>query len=374
MSAGRLADVLSGACSLLGVPGTADRLELRARLGDARRIAVLLVDGLGYHLLGRAAPHAPVLADVLSGGLGQLSELACGFPSTTPTSITTLGTGVGAGEHGIVGFTVNLPGTDHRLTHVLWRDEPSPRAWQPVPPLLERSAAAGVRTALVTRPEFAGSGLTLAAYGGVPLVAATGTAELAAGMRAELAAGPGLVYGYYPSLDTVAHTHGLASPQWAQEAAAVDRLIGELADQLPPDAALLVTADHGAIDVPPQARVDIAADPRLAAGLRVVAGEPRVRYLHVLPGAGADVADTWRGVLGARARVLTRDEAIGEGLYGPVPAAHAARIGDLVVICAGDTVVLATDREPEAVAKLVGFHGALTPAETAVPLISFVGS
>ena len=50
-----------------------------------------------------------------------------------------------------------------------------------------------------------------------------------------------------------------------------------------------------------QARFDVGVDPRLATGLRVVAGEPRVRYLHTLPGATADVISAWRAILGPAA-------------------------------------------------------------------------
>jgi hypothetical protein len=95
-----------------------------------------------------------------------------------------------------------------------------------------------------------------------------------------------------------------------------------------------------------------------------------VRYLHVRDGAAADVQATWRAVLGERADVLSRDEAVTSGLFGAVRPEHAARIGDVVVVCTADTAVLATDREPPEVAQLVGFHGAATPAEMAIPLIT----
>ena len=370
---GGLSDVLVSACALLGVPGTADRLRLAELVGAPRRICVLLVDGLGYHLLPQAAPHAPLLADVLAGRTGALHELGCSFPSTTPTSLTTLATGVLPGAHGVLGFTVNVPGTERVLTHVAWRDDPTPREWQPVPSLFDRAAAAGTRVSVVSRPEFAGSGLTVAAYGTPRYVGAEHAEQLAEQMLAELAAGPGLVYGYHPTLDAVAHQHGIASPDWARAAAAVDRLITRIADGLPEDAALFVTADHGALDVPADGRIDLDADPRLTAGVRVVAGEPRARYLHTVPGSTADVLATWRELLAGRARVLGREEAVAAGLFGAVPEEHLPRIGDVVVIAEGDTVILASAHEPESVGKLVAYHGALTAAETAIPLISLGG-
>lgn len=371
--AGRLVDVLPSTLAVLGVPGAADPLGLAERLAGVRRAAVLLVDGLGYHLLATAAPHAPTVAAALAGSAGTLDELTCGFPSTTPTSLVSLGTGALPGAHGVVGFTVNVPGTDRVLTHVLWRDEPEPAAWQPVPTLFARAAAAGLDPVVVARPEFEGSGLTVSAYGGARFVGAARSEDVAAAMTAALRSGSRLVYGYHPTVDTVAHLHGIASPDWERAVASADRLITRVAESLPADAALLVTADHGALDVPAADRVDAGTDPALAAGVRVFAGEPRVRYLHVQPGAAGDVVAAWRAVLGERADVVTREEAVDAGWFGPVPGEHLARIGDVVVVCRGRTVVLASGHEPESVSRLVAFHGSTTPEETAIPLLVLRG-
>jgi hypothetical protein len=373
-SGGHLAQVLPSALSVLGMRGVSDGLCLAARLGDVRRIAVLLVDGLGYRLLPAAADTAPTIADVLGGRLGSLDELACAFPSTTPTSLVTFGTGALSGAHGVLGFTVNVPGTDRVLSHITWRDDPDPATWQPVPTLFARAAAADLRVAVVSRPEFAGSGLTEAAYGDAPYVGAARADQLADRMITQLRAGPGLVYGYHPTLDTVSHLHGIDSRQWRRAARSVDRLITRLVDGLPADAALLVTADHGALDVPAEGRADVGTDPRLSAGLRLVAGEPRVRYLHTVPGASADVLAAWRAVLGSAASVVPREEAVASGWFGPVPEEHLARIGDVVVVCHDRTVVLATGYEPDIVATLVAYHGSTTPVETAIPLIVIRGS
>jgi hypothetical protein len=369
-----LIDVLPGALAVLGVPGSPDPLGLRESLAGVRRIAVLLVDGLGYHLLPVAAPGAPVLADVLAGRLGTLSELSSAFPSTTPTSLVSLGTGAVPGEHGVLGFTVRIPGTDRVLVHVDWAGDPDPAEWQPVPTQFERAAEAGIRVEVLARPGFAGSGLTESAYRGARYHPTPDDA-LAERMLAELtrSPGPALVYGYYPALDTASHLSGIDSPQWMAEASIVDGLVTALVDRLPADAALLVTADHGALDVPPDCRFDCGLDPRLSAGLAAVAGEPRVRYLYTRPGATADVLAAWRSVLGAAADVLTRDEAVATGWFGPVAGRNLARIGDVVVVCRDRYAVLATGYEPATVGKLVAFHGALTSVETAVPLIIHSG-
>ncbi len=354
---GSICDVLPTAAALLA--------------DEVRRVAVVLVDGMGWHLLPALAADAPLLASVLAGNAGRLDELACTFPSTTPTSLASLSTGVGPGEHGILGFTVKLPGSDRVLTHIFWRDDPPAAQWQPVPTWFERLRQAGVATAAVLPAAFVGSGLTEAVYRGAQLRPATRDDDYAQIVVDQLRATPGLLYAYTADLDTAAHLFGIESPEWHAVAVRVDALLTRLVEALPSDAALLITADHGGVNVPAHARIDLDTDPRLRAGVRAVAGEPRVRYLHTEPGATPDVIAAWTELLAKRAEVCSRDDAVTAGLFGPVRSDHLARIGDVVVTCRGDTAVLATGHEPPEVARLVGFHGAATPAELAIPLITF---
>lgn len=375
---GSLADVLPSALAVLGVPGAADPLGLVGQLDGVRRVAVLLVDGLGWHQIPTAAPYAPRLAE-LAARAGR--PLTSGFPSTTPTSLVSLGTGAPPGAHGVLGFRVNVPGTDRVLTHIDWptspaarhwsAEVPEPRRWQPLPTQLERAEAAGVAVTVVSRPEYAGSGLTVAANRGGTYRGAADPTALATEMLAALTAGDGptLVYGYHPDLDTQGHLSGVDSTPWRAAAADVDALLVRLVDGLPAGAALLVTADHGQLNVPQDHRFDLDTDPRLRAGVRVVAGEPRVRYLHVAPGAAADVMATWSGVLGEAAWVTSRAEAIAAGWFGPVPAAHLQRVGDVVVVCQGAYAVLATKSENPIESKLVAYHGSCTAVEMTIPLL-----
>jgi len=372
---GSICDVLPAAAALLGVAGAVDKLALTDWVGmdQVDRVAVLLVDGMGWHLLGELADSAPLLASVLTGHTGRLSQLVCTFPSTTPTSLVSLGTGAQPGEHGILGFTLNVPGTDRVINHIFWRDDPPHATWQPLPTWFERLRATGVSARAVLPAAFMGSGLTDAAYRGAEFRPAEMSDGYAGQVTDELRAAPGLVYGYTAELDTAAHVFGIGSPEWHAAAAHVDALLSRLVESLSAGTVLLVTADHGGLNVPPDARVDLDTDPRLTQGVRVVAGEPRVRYLHTEPGAGTDVQATWSETLCGRAAVYSRAQAVATGMFGPVNPRNLARIGDVVVVCAGDAALLATAHEPPETARLIGFHGGATAAEMAIPLIAWHG-
>jgi hypothetical protein len=365
-TAARLAVMAGSICDVM--PAAAALLD-----GEVRRVAVVLVDGMGWHLLAELADDAPLLASVLAGEAGRLEELACTFPATTPTSLVSLTTGAMPGEHGILGFTVKLPDSDRVLNHIFWRDDPPAAQWQPVPTWFERLRHAGVGARAVLPAAFLGSGLTEAAYRGAELHAANRDDDYAQLVADQLRVAPGLVYAYTAALDTAAHLFGVASPEWHAAAVHVDALLSRLVEALPPDAALLITADHGGLNVPPHQRIDLDADPRLRAGVGAVAGDPRVRYLYTEPGAASDVIAAWAELLDGRAEVRSRDDAVAAGLFGTVCREHLPRIGDVVVTCTGDTAVLATAHEPPEVAQLVGFHGAATPVEMAIPLITFHG-
>ncbi|MCZ2857076.1 alkaline phosphatase family protein [Blastococcus sp. VKM Ac-2987] len=369
-----LADVLPGVAATLGAPVPrgdlpADPLGLASALHGARRVAVLLVDGLGADLVRAHADLAPTLAALAS----PVGDLQAPCPSTTPVSLTTIGTGLPPGSHGVLGFVTEVPGEGRTLNHTQWADDPDPAAWQARPTVFEHAAADGVAVTAVGPWAYAGSGLTVAAYRGADYTGAVGPGDLTALMRSALDQGPrALVYGYMAELDLTGHVRGVDSPSWRAQLALVDRVVEQLVDGLPDDAALLVTADHGMLDVPAHTRLDLDDEPDLADGVRLLAGEPRARYVHTEPGAQTDVLDRWRGVLGDRAWVVGREEAVASGIFGAVDDALAARIGDVVALARGSWVLVSPRLEPGP-SRLAAYHGSLTATELAIPLLAARG-
>ena len=364
-----LAELLPATAHLLGVPGfpgdtngLVGRLE-RA-LGAPRHVIVLLVDGLGAVQLAEHAAVAPCLTGML-----EVGPLAAPFPSTTCVSLTSLGTGLAPGMHGIVGTSFRLD-DGSVLAPLSWGVEPNPIATQPEPTVLERAAGAGVLVTSAAPAAHRTSGLTRAAlrggeYPGADTLPARIAVTAAAIARARTEQRASLTYVYWPDLDKAGHVHGVASAAYRAALARVDSLVLGLRDLVGEDVVLLVTADHGMIDIPDDRRVDIESRPALRRDVVTILGEPRVRHVYTVEGRGEQVRRTWAEELGDRAEVRTRAEV--SDLLGPVDEWYEDRIGDVVAI-AHDNWALASDRVDRIVSGLRGQHGGLTRAEVLVPL------
>lgn len=358
---GSIADVLPSIAGNLGVPGDANVLDLP----KSQRYAVLLLDGLGWNLLKRNADAAPYLASLLPAG----RQLTAGVPSTTAASLTSFGTGLPPGAHGIVGYTSIVPETGGLLNSLTWDAGVDPRKWQPHPTVFDRLEAAGVTTRNVSKARFDGSGLTAAAFRGSAHRGADSVQERLDAARFAIREGDSaLVYVYDSQLDHIGHGAGCESQRWRDELIAADQLAERLRASLPAGTVLLVVADHGMIDVPAEDLVDIDKDPDLLAGLRLVAGESRFRHLYCVDGATEDVRATYQARLGDSALVLTREDAAARGWFGRVEPRVAPRIGDVVVASFGSVALVASRRFPHE-AGLIGLHGSLTPDEMTIPLL-----
>ncbi len=268
-----------------------------APVAGASQIVLLVLDGLGAEQLQSRAPLAPVLS---SGEGRAITSVA---PSTTATALTTLVTGTVPAAHGVVGYRValdgkvmnvlqwSLDGVDARVkvpAHVFQPCSSFPGATAPVP--------------VVTRNDYGPTGFTAAHLGPAELHRWYTPAGLVTGVRQLVTAGAPFVYAYYEGIDKVAHAQGLGE-HYDDELRAVDRLVADVLDVLPVGTALVVTADHGQVDVGSSIAV---LGPEIMRHVRLISGEGRFRWLHVSPGATADVTAAAGELYGDEAWVRTR--------------------------------------------------------------------
>ena len=353
----------------------ANRLELPA----VDRAVVVLIDGLGADPLRERAGHARTLASAMAT---KADIIATGVPTTTAAALATLTTGVGPGEHGIVGYAA-VDAANDRVVNQLrgWDLRMQPEVWQPVPTLFEQAGGRGLDAVVIGAPQYRDSGFTHAVLRGARYLEGRRPADRAAALIELLAdqSWRGIAYVYLPELDQAAHQHGWRSHEWTTALETADATVASVLPVLAEPRSkvrtgLLVTADHGMVDVPPHGHVVLEPGAELLRGVHHVAGEPRMLHLHTKDGTAeaiTDLADRWRASEASRSWIATRQEAIDAGWFGPVRPDVLPRIGE-VLIAARSLVAYATaEQEAAGAGSMVGQHGSWTPEETRVPLLRF---
>jgi hypothetical protein len=341
--------------------------EVERRLLSGERVVLLLLDAFGLRFLERHEDH-PFVRRL------DVAPLQTQTPSTTTAHIPTLHFGVPVTEHGLYEWNVYEPSLDDVIVPFLFaRAGAKPgtllaegfdvRRLSPGPSLYERLAERGIRSATYGPDRIAGSPFGKVALAGSSTHPfpdlATGIRELAAAMADP--EGPHYANLYWDMIDATGHVHGPSSPEF-------DASIRDALDALEPltrleGVTVLLTADHGQVDVSPD-RVDYLDElwPGLSEYLTVSkpAGSARDVFLHVREPDTviAQLSDR----LGDRAEVRPA-----ASLFDSVGERLEARLADVVVLPApGREAWLRSSAGVEQ--HFRGHHGGLDPAETATYL------
>ena len=361
-----LSDLLPSAAAALGAPGFSNVLDLP----EASKYCIIMVDGLGHRLAKKHRGYLPFITKA------EARHIIAAYPTTTACSLTTLGTGVPPGRHGVLGYDVYDPERD-TVNNMLSGWDPSldiPR-WQPEPTVFQRLTGTGVQPITVSMPRFADSGLTRASLHSSDY---RGANSMPARVRTAIETlnepGSQLVYLYFDETDVIGHRYGVDSTHWREVAEEVDLWVRKFITGLNRTKAgaktkVFLTADHGMVDVPESGRIDLAAEPELMNQVHTTAGDPRFLQIFLKPGVKQDAVrslleDRW----GNKVWVLDRAQQLASGWFGEVPAAHRGRLGDLLVAAYEPIAFFDTNRVGTRALGMVGQHGSLTAVEREVPL------
>lgn len=359
----RLADVLTSSLAALG------SRDNPLGLSPATHAAVLVVDGLGASNLRERQGHARWITQAWARR-GLVAD--SGFPSTTASALTSLTTGLLAGQHGIAGYTLRDPASGVIVNHLKpWGEGIQADAWQRGKTVFERAHSAQIASLALGEPRFAGTDFTRHTWRGATFRGVSSLAEQAQHMRQFFDEHDhALVYLYWPALDRTGHSSGVGSDSWIHRLEELDQEIEQLAGYLREGEGLVVTSDHGMVDVPQEDKLILTEDSPLLRGIRAWAGEPRAPQLYFDdPYLAADQAAAWQETLGAAVRVMTRQEIVDGGVMGEVADEVAPRIGDFVVACIGSLAVYRESQSSPTSMAMVGQHGSLTLREREIPVI-----
>lgn len=328
-----------------------------APVAGADAVVLLVLDGLGWDQLQAHRELMPTVASMAGGPIHTVA------PTTTATALTSITTGLTPAEHGLVGYRMVLGGD---IVNVLrWysgdqavRRSHPPRDVQPFEPFL------GQTVPVVSIAELQGSAFSEAHLRGCVPVGWRAASSIAVEARRQIAEGARFVYCYYGGVDKIAHERGFGE-YYEAELRAADRIVSDVLSALPTRTTLLVTADHGQVDVGDRV---ITLSDALLGSITMQSGEGRFRWLHAPRGAGRDVVDIARAEVGDVAWVVTKEQMLDEQWFGPVMAPPIrARLGDVALVARDE--VSFHDPLDSGPFELMCRHGSLTSAEVNVPLV-----
>ena len=358
-----LSDLSQSVFATLGVPGTSNILNLDPN--DARRECILLIDGMGMNALELVEQTLPIFRQ-----LKLHTQLSATFPSTTSSSLTSLGTGVHVGSHGMVGYTMRVPhsGSPERLLNALkWDERVDPHYWQSSPTLFERGRQSGLNVTHIAAKRYEETGFTRAALRGANYHGVNVIDEMVSATIEALKNEGSFAYVYINDVDDASHREGLGSLKFHSAMSRAAELITKLLESIPRGSRIWITTDHGMIN-----RADycvLGKENDLLRNISLLGGEPRVRYLYMRPEVIDETRSQWQEYFGEKVLIYSREESIAAGLFGPtVEAKNLERIGDLVVIANDKLILVEPDRE-ELQLAMVGHHGGISAAEIEIPLL-----
>ncbi len=325
------------------------------RAADA--VVLLVLDGLGWDQLHEHAALAPTLMSMQGRSIHTVA------PTTTATALSSITTGLTPGEHGLVGYRMSLGGDVINVLRWAVGDQQVRRS-HPPGDVQSFEPFLGRRVPVVAQGELQNSGFSEAHLRGCDPVGWRAPSSIAVEAAAQVEAGERFVYCYYNGIDKIAHERGFG-PFYDAELRFADALVADLMSALPPGTAVLITADHGQVDVGDRI---IHPSDELLGRVTMQSGEGRFRWWHCRPADVEPLATAARDAHGDVAWVVTKEQMLDEAWFGPtVSPPIQRRLGD-VALCAFEPVSFHEDADSGPF-ELVCRHGSLTSAEVNVPLL-----
>jgi hypothetical protein len=362
---------LAELAGVAGAPRTGNSPRLAEAIGPADHLVFVLVDGMGDELLSAAAAEGFLRAR-------RVQRLRAVFPSTTAAALTTLATARWPGEHAAWGWWLYLPDRELSVTALPFVERFSGQPLEqmglraedvfPVPSIWP---TARLKPLTVLKEGLEDSTFSRYAAGETARVGAKGIAEALDGAaeRVEAADGPTFTYVYLPQLDALCHDKGTAAAE--ELLGKLDGLLASLSDRLAGRARLVVSADHGLLDIPPERQFVIAAGEELMETLvSPPSGEPRVPAFHIRGGQEERFGELLAGRCGDAFALITPDEAEELELFGPgkLNDALRPRLGTFLGIAPGPATLYFRPAGGDVFVH-AAVHAGLSPREMRIPFI-----
>jgi hypothetical protein len=355
-----LADVFPSCLSSLGSLGLPNPLKL----ASCTTSIVVMIDGLGSLQLDSAKAHARFMS-----GLQSKEKIVSVFPSTTASALSSLVTGALPGQHGILGYKIRDPHSGLILNQLTEIDKVSTTPWLLQPLLCDEELRQKIPFTVIGHSRFASSPLTQLLYQGARYISENNVDKRIDKAITTADTTGGLCLIYISELDEIAHKEGFQSSPWSQCLESIDAAIKNLVSQVSSGTGILITADHGIVDIPTTHHV-LLGDQTVFDSVVAWGGEPRCVQLFVSEGADADdVLNSLKTLQLPHVSFFSQSEVIASNVFGELNSGAQQRLGDIFAI-AHDGFALYNLRDAKLGGRsMVGQHGGLTDQEMCIPCL-----
>lgn len=339
----------------------------RLALPSVRSACVIMVDGLGSVNLRNRSGHAPRMLVALE----RDGSIQVGFPSTTATSLSSFSTGDRAGKHGMVGYQI-YDRTARELVNLLTGIASSADAakWQNSKTVSELAKEQLIDCFFVGAAEYENSGFTMATMPAAKYQPGKSIQDrFDAALNILQSKKKSLVYLYIPELDMKAHQFGAKSGEWVEKLEELESELTKFRAKLPEGVGVLLTADHGIIDVDHANHIYL--DEYDLPDLISVGGDPRVLYLYFDQSPTQAFISSLQGQLGSRVLVATSSQLVEAGWFGEVQEFVRDRMPDIFLVSIGEVALYHRDFAKPKSLNMIGQHGSISDQELTVPLLRF---
>ncbi len=328
-----------------------------------KRVALVVIDALGAMSLER------MLSRVSFKHIKEYETITSVFPSTTASALTSIYTGSLPAEHGMLGYILFLKEYGF-LTNMI---DLSPFGYErdllrdrmefslPVKTIFQRLE--GVESFVISPARYSGSGLAKMLHAGAKQIGFTSVGDFVLKIKRVLnSCEKCFILAYIPNVDSVGHRESMAA--YLNEAIMIlKQLDALLLRDVPRDAAIVITADHGMIRTPKEKEIWWDTSSEVMRYLEMPPGGER-RMMHLYSRKADELLEFLESTYGDKGVFLKREEAA--MLFGGM---HD-RIGDVVLVALEDYSFNFRYRFKED--SLKGMHGGLSRQEMLVPMI-FIG-
>lgn len=374
---GSIVNLMSSIESSLGGKPVYENLDMikSIDLNKSKNVILFIIDGLGYEYLTKKAKGTYLNNNLI----GKITSV---FPPTTVSASTSFSTGFAPQQHALTGWFIYLKEIGVLSQIMTFNPRIGGNRFSKQGIQLKSfvdtsmvSERVNVDSFSIISNEYLNSDFTNATKGESKIIGFSSLNSFFSNIGKVIKKKTRkrkFIYAYWTEFDSMSHKSGTNSVKLKEHLKKIDIKLKKLVKRLKgTNTQIIVTADHGLIDVPKNSSIKLEDHPKLKECLLMpFCGEPRVIYCYVKASKTKFFENYVKKELKKYCRLYKSYDLIKKGFFGNfTPSKNTLdRIGNYILIMKGNYIF--EDRLlNEKYCKFKAHHGGMSKEELYVPII-----